>query len=889
MSSGPVRRCHKCSQTVPAAAPVCPFCSAPLTVSLSTRTAPEPELAPPTVDEGGFPEGALLAERYRIASLLGRGGMGEVYRAYDTLLRQTVAIKVFFDNRADDAVERYRNEVRMARTVTHPNVCRVYDIVLAEGHHFISMEYIDGEDLRTLLRRVGRLSEDKGMEFARRICAGLAAAHERGVLHRDLKPANIMVDSRGRVRITDFGLAAFASQIPARDLRSGTPAYMAPEQRDGREVTIRSDIYSLGLVLFEIFTGRSRTSADFAPNALIEGLNPEIERVILWCLEDDPRRRPGSALAVAMSLPGGDPILNAIAAGETPSPEMVAASRGKEGLQPATACVCFAALILVLAGLAVGMSRFSLLSKAPLGIPAPALAFRAQELLRELGYREEPRGMAYGFACCDLRVFDFLERLHAADRDNILATHQPPVIRFWYRQHRDRFRAVPLSIDSNGVVTWDSPANNLGGMVRVVLDAKGRLNALEARATSATEDSAAAPDWAPLFRMAGLAPDRFNAVTPTAVPQLPFDLRMAWNGSYAEGLREPVRVEVAFFRGRPVFFSVAGSWQQGDASGFGDDAGLGAAVARPLDSSATPIVIFMCVQLLAWVIGAVLLARRNLRQGRSDKRGAALAAAPLVLYICSWALKATHIDDSFWEFNLFSMALLVTGALTVMVWVFYVAAEPYMRRRWPDCLISWTRVHTGRLLDPLVASHILVGVLAQVTVFFAGFALITALSRGRAVFMTPSIDSLIDDARFAAAMFEVPGRCSAELVEFLISIVLLRFLVRKLWLADVIGAGLLGGAMVTPWLNAHPLAVGYNCIAVYSLLVVLRRFGYLAVWAALGTQMMLLVLPISLHSWYAGRSVIALLFLACLGGWALWVILRPHAHQGDPSARSTHP
>src|SRR5262249_37674346 len=117
-------------------------------------------------------------------------------------------------------------------------------------------EYVDGEDLASLLRRIGRLPQDKAVDIARRLCAGLAAAHEKGVLHRDLKPANIMIDGRGQVRITDFGLAAVAGTLEAAEIRQGTPAYMAPEQLAGREVAVKSDLYALGLVLYELFTGK---------------------------------------------------------------------------------------------------------------------------------------------------------------------------------------------------------------------------------------------------------------------------------------------------------------------------------------------------------------------------------------------------------------------------------------------------------------------------------------------------------------------------------------------------------------------------------------------------------------------------------------------------------
>jgi serine/threonine-protein kinase len=172
-------------------------------VSSSSRP---PSSAAFSLSEGRFLPGRLLASRYRIIALLGKGGMGEVYRADDLTLGQAVALKFLSEDASRDEglLERFRNEVRIARRVSHPNVCRVYDVGEVDGHTFFTMEYVDGEDLASLLRRIGRLPQDKALDIARQLCAGIAAAHAKGVLHRDLKPGNVMLTKSG-TKLLDFG------------------------------------------------------------------------------------------------------------------------------------------------------------------------------------------------------------------------------------------------------------------------------------------------------------------------------------------------------------------------------------------------------------------------------------------------------------------------------------------------------------------------------------------------------------------------------------------------------------------------------------------------------------------------------------------------------------
>jgi serine/threonine-protein kinase len=266
-----------------------------------------------------FPAGEIVAaQRYEIVAPLGGGGAGEVYRAHDQIMDQDVALKFLARGQTagDPTCSRFVSEVAMAREVAHPNVVKVYDIgQLADGEVFISMEFIDGEDLASLLRRAGRLAPGKTVQIARELCAGLGAAHDHGVLHRDLKPSNIVIDADGHVHIADFGIAAFittgADELPL----AGTPAFMAPGLFHHQQPSIQSDLYALGIVLYEVATGKEPfggVPADglqaaaklIPPSELCPEIEPDLERAILQCLEEDPSRRPESAKAVAALLPG---------------------------------------------------------------------------------------------------------------------------------------------------------------------------------------------------------------------------------------------------------------------------------------------------------------------------------------------------------------------------------------------------------------------------------------------------------------------------------------------------------------------------------------------------------------------------------------------------------
>jgi len=660
-----------------------------------------------SIDHGRFQPGTIFQQRYRVIGLLGRGGMGEVYRADDLRLGQPVALKFLPETLKLDAgrLAQFHNEARTARQVSHPNVCRVYDIGEAEGLLFLTMEYVDGEDLSSLLRRIGRLPEDKAVEIARQICAGLAAAHERGVIHRDLKPANIMLDGHGKVRVMDFSLAATGSVTGI----AGTPAYMAPEQFAGGNVTAKSDIYALGLVLYELFTGKrayeAKSIADLValhssgpvatPTSLVKNLDGAIERAILRCLDPDPAKRPASALAVAASLPGGDPLAAALAAGETPSPEMVAAAGGVSATLSAVSGLVWlgatAVLLIIVAALA---DRTSLLARVQLTKPAAVLLDRAEELRQSFGFQDQPVDRASGFRY-DRGFLNWSRRNGKGEEPwRALAQARPAAMLFWVRTSPIELAPIrPMNIaDEN------DPPLSISGMTRITIDTKGRLVSFD---WVPPEDETKAPpakpvDWAPFFAAAALDRAAFTEMTPQRTPATFADARQAWKGVLPES-QTAVTIEAASYRGRAVSFEVVGPWSfPSREPGDGDDA-----------NSPVPTIV-----ILLMLSASVVLARVNLKSGRADRRGALrIAAVMFVVYISIW-LFVPHLSNLSEETNRLFIFLGLGMFVGGVMYLVYLAIEPFVRRSWPTMLVGWSRALAGQFPDPLIGRDLTVGVAA---------------------------------------------------------------------------------------------------------------------------------------------------------------------------------
>jgi hypothetical protein len=824
---------------------------------------------------GRFVPGQIIAERYRIVAMAGRGGMGEVYRAEDLKLGQLVAIKFLPESLSQDAaaLERFHSEVRIARQVSHPNVCRVFDIGEVDGVPFLSMEFVDGEDLASVVRRIGRLSPDKATEVARQICAGLAAAHERGVIHRDLKPANVMLDSAGKIRIMDFGLAGIAASIQGADVRAGTPAYMAPEQLAGKEVTTKSDIYSLGLILYEILTGKRAFEAATLPelikqreqgtitnpSALVRDLDPLIERVILRCLEKDPALRPTSALKVAAALPGGDPLEAALAAGETPSPAMVAAAGAKEGMRPRAAV---ALLAIVIAGLFVSLliaESTQLVNHVPLDNPPDVLAARARQVIAQAGLPADASDSAYGYDINIAYLSYIQDHDKTRSRWNAISAVRPPAMTFWYRQSPQPL--FPTRYNSGGKVTRSDPPMDTTGMVLAVLDMQGHLLRLEAvpPEKDAPTKAVHAPDWSPLFSASGLNLADFHSAEPEWSALAPTDARAAWTGSLPGRQDVPVRIEAAGFHDKPVSFRLLYPWSSPSRDTSNSSTGL---------QNATAVVLLVVFLLI--FVGGIVLARWNIKQNRADQKGAVrLGAFIFLASLAVWALSAHHIAD-FNEVFEFTLALSYALLQTFFVVILYIALEPFVRRREPQILISWTRLLAGKLRDPLVGRDLLIGAVYGVlllvvetsdNVFLPLFGKLPPMPGG------VSTESLMGVRHALALVIDyVLSQMLYSLVVFFVLFVLQRIL-RRTWLAILVIAAVGSFISFSGNRTEFPVFTAVALVVLYvSFLVVLKRFGLLPLVVGLAVQNVLLRFPATIHlsRWYAAPALAGLTAIALL-------------------------
>ncbi len=871
-------RCATCSQILTPPARFCPQCGTPAGPAdpdnIETMAIPVRQL---NITSGfghieeRFPPGMLLASRYRIVSRLGKGGMGEVFRADDLMLGQAVALKFLPPSAVGNVnlLKRFYDEVRIARQISHKNVCRVYDIGEIEGQPYISMEYIDGEDLGSLLRRIGRLPPDKAAEFARKICAGVAAAHAQGVLHRDIKPANIMIDARGELRITDFGLAGIGSQMEGAEIRNGTPAYMAPEQLSGKEVSVQSDIYAVGLVLYEMFTGSLPFKTDSlaevtrmrrenrvtTPSAFVSDLDKTVERAILRCLDADPRQRPASALALAALLPGGDPLAAALAEGETPSPEAVAAAGSNEGLNPKHALAALGAFAVGLIVFCLCTPSLHLVNHIPMENPPEVLASKARDIAKSLGYTQRPADTASGF----YRKDEFVEywRKHANSELMRMVSQPPTPLEYWYRESP---RPLVTQTGSGGFVDEGDPFPSLPGMLALHLDLDGRLRAFAATPPEREPEPAqkGPADWTPLFQAAGIDMASLKPVDPQWTPLAATDFRVAWTGQYPGRKDLPIRVEAASFHGRVVYFLIAGPWTKPFRT----------PEAKGVSSTFTLVILVLCLA------AAAIVARYNWKAGRSDPRSAIrIALYCAVARLLSWLIGAHHVASTE-ELDLAADVLGKAAFLFAIFWLVYLALEPWVRRYWPQTLITWSRLLAGRWRDPLVGRDILFGALCGIgyCLLFLSYYWIS-LQIGEPDFSDFAVSNLTG-ARTAA--YSVSSHLFDSLsgaVQLFLLLFLLRILLRKQWLAAVVFVAIFTfNHMAQEDFNSKAETVAsiiFFALTYGILVLVMLRLGFFAIMTTLFMVdgVLNLFLTSDFGAWYGQSSLIVVLVASAFALW----------------------
>jgi serine/threonine-protein kinase len=781
-----------------------------------------PDSRPSSSLHGRFDPGTRLGSRYRVVGLLGRGGMGEVYRADDLELNQSVALKFLPEKVARNPADlaRLRQEVRIARQIAHPNVCRTYDIAEAGGEVFVVMEYVDGEDLASVLRRLGRPTPDKAVEIARAICLGLGAAHENGVIHRDLKPGNIMIDGRGRVRITDFGIAGTVDELAAEGGIAGTPEYMAPEQRQTGAATVQSDIYSLGLVLFEVFTGKRASemppprdgptpgsdSSVVTPSSLVADIDAAVERVIMRCLARDPARRPQSAYAVFGALPGSDPLAAAVAAGETPSPELVARAGEEGSLKPWIAGLLVAAVVATVA-LASAIHRPDF---AGLDRPPEALALRAEEILTSATGAAPPRYSMAGF-----------RYEPGADSTSV------PAFQYWRR-----WSTVPLDpVDLHVLTpTLENPPQTYPGSGTILLDPRGRLLALSVVPSvggDTTTPSPAAVDWAGFLRAAGRGPGEAAATIPPRRFHVRADTVAAWALSDSAAAAETTFVAAAT-GGRIVqaeTYVGAGSRPLGD---------LAVRIAGEEESLQ-----FWFLILFVYIVpmtGGLVLARRNAKMGRIDVRGALVAAAATVVCYLAGYVFTTNIREiglARVVENVGAMAPLAHALVhALIVALAYLAIEPYVRRLWPRVFVSWQRLLSGRVRDPIVGRDMLIGAATGCLWCFGGLVNRFGpvwLSLADRPWMVPDYTrAAMMGPKAVLAIFSLNAAQSVfrPMIVFTV-LVILRFLFRNAR-AAVIGTILLDTVVFVQYgSRATPLYIATGIILEGITVLIVLRYGFL--------------------------------------------------------------
>ena len=693
------------------------------------------------------------------------------------------------------------------------------------------------------------------------------------MIHRDLKPSNVMIDGRGQVVIMDFGLAGVAEQMVGAEIGAGTPGYMAPEQLSGREVTVRSDIYALGLLLYEMFTGKrpfeGNTLAEMIQlqershppslTSVAKDVDPAVERVIHRCLDPNPKNRPASALAVAAALPGGDPLAAALAAGETPSPDLVAASGSAAGIKPWVAFSIAAFIAVSLIATVVMSSMITVTGLVNPELPRDVLSQKAREMAARFGYTQKGVGVAAGFSY-DADALRYIQNtIPPEQRWEAIGKGHLPVMYFWHRESPRYLEPLSHQIQPA------DPPETVSGMWRMNLDPKGRLLFFTAIAPQvATPEDSQGIDWNEALRAAGIDPSKAKEAQPKWVPPVMADATRAWTATLPDSPETPVQLEAAAWKGKLVYFVNIRPWSRPSRM---------QTFQRQLSDRIVQA--FFLALAVAALLGACLLARHNVRRGRGDMAGAwRLAAFSGCVSLLIWVLIGWHvpsvyeIGSLFWELG---EAALWVGC----IWAGYMALEPFIRRHWPQALVSWARLLQGGFRDPRVGRDMLIGI--GVGCFWAllwGISNLVEKPYGA----SPSSNAFLltlngPTETIGTALVAVVNVLLQLLVSFFL-LFLLRVVLRREWLAAA--AFVLFVAVITLLQGDVKFIEGpLGALIGLTIYLVLTRAGLVAFFAGMYVQYYVSFVPLTtdLSVWWSGPTIFAMLLIGGAAAWGLYSAL----------------
>lgn len=839
--------------------------------------------------------GDVLADSYLIQRFLGSGAVGHVYQAHHLLLDESVALKVPRPShpRYASLKDQLFDEVAKAKKVTHPNVCRVHEVAVDPERDlvFLSMELLQGGTLEELLvDPQADLSRETRLRMVHELCGGVAAIHAKNLIHRDLKTTNVMTDAAGRVRIVDFGLAAWTEQLI--DPAEGTFLYKAPEQFEGGQITRQADLFSLGLILYQIFLGELPKVGGKDPETL-EGireqrnrirteldrwiaagrarqrrghklpLEPPLAQEIRQYLEEDPENRPGSAEEIVQVLPK-PPLI------PTRVERLLREPRRRWSPRAASAALVATLLGLVLVA---WLSQWTQPSQAATrGLPPSGLEERAREILTKLGSNDTPKDWSAGFVSSS----------DPGDPDTPL--------RFWYRQSPER---LPRWRKGSAFHRYEDPPFDTPGEVGIHLDPQGRLRRLDAVPRDpgeATKRESPGPvgafDWGRLWEATGLEARDFQLAASTWIPPVYADRRRAWvPRAGGQGLR----LEAAAFEGRLTAFRVLDTDREATRETSSARLLPNAEETRRGTSPLGTLV--HCLGIGVLLVGGVWLARRRLREHLADRP----AAFRLALFVFGARVLVGLLGSPHrWSPLELDLAIQVFARSlygAAVAWLIYIAVEPWVRYYSPDLVASWVRLMYGRRHDSLVGRDLLVGGLFGVAVLL--WARLYAIVPGWLGLPAPrpgelgTLALLLGQdqmALHAEALSSFPRTLGmvayAAVHGVLLALVLVAVLVLLRWLLE--GTRLPGAVWISRFIGfglytimlypgaGHPaldlLAATGTAVLGF---VVLFRFGFLAATTAMVFAWVLSCHPLIVDptSWAFPGALVPMLVT---GGIALW-------------------